>query len=185
MSWDQSGHTHFRPYPPKYFSMNFYFPWICINMQKNQTFSSICSRDIVDLKILQSDWPRAFWPISQEIYSQVWDLCNNTINNINFFCRPNSEKINAKFSNAIKKPYSWPIFCHFPHFGGKNFFFQKIRLFHAQYHMGLPLTPCWVSEKTNEPIPRKHLDGKTDGQTLIHRTLPSTAGGPKRNKGVK
>ena len=28
--------------------------------------SSICSGEIVDLKILQSDWLRAFWPISQE-----------------------------------------------------------------------------------------------------------------------
>ena len=33
---------------------------------KNQAFSSSCSRDVVDLKILQSDWPRAFWPIAQE-----------------------------------------------------------------------------------------------------------------------
>ena len=33
---------------------------------KNQTFSSFCSRDIVDLKILQSDWPKTFWHISQE-----------------------------------------------------------------------------------------------------------------------
>ena len=125
MSWDQSGHTHFRPYPPKYFSMNFYFPWICINIQKNQTFSSIFSRDIVDLKILQSDWPRAFWPISQEVYSQVWDLCNNTINNINFFCRPNSEKINAKFSNAIKKTLFLAHFLPFSPFWGQNFFFPK------------------------------------------------------------
>ena len=33
---------------------------------KNQAISSFGSRDMVDLKILQSDWPRAFWPISQE-----------------------------------------------------------------------------------------------------------------------
>ena len=39
-----------------------------------QAFSSLCSSDVVDLKILQSDWPRAFWYISQELdFSQIWD----------------------------------------------------------------------------------------------------------------
>ena len=33
---------------------------------KNEAISSICSAEIVDLKILQSDWLRAFWPVSQE-----------------------------------------------------------------------------------------------------------------------
>ena len=32
-------------------------------MEKNHHFFS---GDIVNLKILQSHWPRAFWPISQE-----------------------------------------------------------------------------------------------------------------------
>ena len=37
--------------------------------------------------MLQSDWLRAFWPMSQEPdFSQVWDLCKNT--------ERNSEKIN-------------------------------------------------------------------------------------------
>ena len=40
---------------------------------KNQFFSSFFSRDIVDLKILQSDWPRAFWLISQKPeFFQIW-----------------------------------------------------------------------------------------------------------------
>ena len=30
---------------------------------KNEALSSICSGEMVDLKILQSDWLRAFWPI--------------------------------------------------------------------------------------------------------------------------
>ena len=43
-------------------------------MQKNQAFPSFCSGDIVNLKILQSDWPRAFWPISQKPeFSKVLD----------------------------------------------------------------------------------------------------------------
>ena len=34
----------------------------------------MCSGDIVSLKILQSDWLRVLWPISQEAdFSQVWD----------------------------------------------------------------------------------------------------------------
>ena len=62
---------------------------------KNQAFSLFCSRDIVDLKIQQSDWSRAFWPISQELdFSQAWDLCKNTENIIKFLYRPNSENIN-------------------------------------------------------------------------------------------
>ena len=61
-------------------------------MHKKQAFSSFCSRDIVDLKILQSDWPRAFWSISQEIDFQVWDLRKYTVNNIKFRYRPNSGK---------------------------------------------------------------------------------------------
>ena len=41
---------------------------------KNQAFSPLCSGDEVNLKILQLDWPRAFWPISQEPdFSQVLD----------------------------------------------------------------------------------------------------------------
>ena len=60
---------------------------------KNRTFSSFCSRDTVNLKILQSDWLIAFWPISQEPnFSQVWDLCKNTAINISLLYKPNPEK---------------------------------------------------------------------------------------------
>ena len=64
-------------------------------MQKNRAFSSFCSRDIVNLRILQSDWSRAFWPISQKPrFSEVWDLCKNTADIIKSLYKPNSEKIN-------------------------------------------------------------------------------------------
>ena len=33
---------------------------------KNEAVSLICFGEIVDLKILQSGWQRAFWSISQE-----------------------------------------------------------------------------------------------------------------------
>ena len=54
---------------------------------KNQVFSHS--------KILQSDWLRTFWPISQEQkFSQIWDLYSNTANNINFHYITNLVKIN-------------------------------------------------------------------------------------------
>ena len=58
---------------------------------KNEAVSSIFSREILDLKILQSEWLRAFWAISQEQYfSQTEDLRSN----IDFHYRMNSGKIN-------------------------------------------------------------------------------------------
>ena len=38
---------------------------LCHNA-KNQAISSLYSRDIFQFKIQQSDWPRAFWDISEE-----------------------------------------------------------------------------------------------------------------------
>ena len=80
----KNGHTHFWPHPPQYFSINFEFPLISVNMQKIR-LSSFYSRDIIELKIQQSDWPRACWTISQESdFSQICNLCMNISNNINF-----------------------------------------------------------------------------------------------------
>ena len=47
-------------------------------MQKNEAVSSICSGEIVDLKILQSDWLRAFWPISQKQDFSQYRICAGT-----------------------------------------------------------------------------------------------------------
>ena len=61
---------------------------------KNEAVSSMCSGEIADLKILQSDMLREFWPISQEQhFSQIWDLSRNTAYHINFHYRTNSVKI--------------------------------------------------------------------------------------------
>ena len=65
-----------------------FFDQILISMNmyqhaKNKALSLF--RDIAYLIILQSDWPITFWSISQEPdFSQVWDLCKNTTNNIHF-----------------------------------------------------------------------------------------------------
>ena len=63
---------------------------------KKYAFSLFFSRDIVDLDIVDIvDWLRAFWPISEESdFSQIWDLCKKTENNINFCYRSDSKKIN-------------------------------------------------------------------------------------------
>ena len=61
--------------------------------------------------ILQSDWLKTFLPISKEqTFSQMWDLCRNTANNINFHYRTNTVKINDQFFTKSKKPYFWSIF---------------------------------------------------------------------------
>ena len=79
-SCNQSGRSNLWAYPPQYFSI--------ASFCKNQAFSSFCSRDIIDLKILRSNWPRAFWPISKERkFSQIWDLSKHTAININFHYR--------------------------------------------------------------------------------------------------
>ena len=48
---------------------------ICVNLYqhtKNEAVSWICSGEIVDLKILQSDWLKAFWPVShKQDFSQI------------------------------------------------------------------------------------------------------------------
>ena len=50
---------------------------------------------MLDLKILQLEWLKAFWPITQEQhFSQIEDLYRNTVNNIIFHYRTNSGEIN-------------------------------------------------------------------------------------------
>ena len=62
----------------------------------------------------------------------------------------------TKFSNKFKKAYFWFIFWD------KYFPQKNPALLHKTPH-GL-LAPCQGSEKTNEPFPRKRLDGKTEGR---------------------
>ena len=95
-SWDTANfrvlrHEWSHPFltTPQYFSINFWVPWICINMLKIKAFSSIGSRDIVDSKIL-IDWEH-FGPYVKNQIFPKYEICAN---NINFRYRPNSEKIN-------------------------------------------------------------------------------------------
>ena len=68
-------HPFFDHNQPKTFDqllvfVNFY------HHAKNVAVSSICSREIVHLKILLSDWLRAFWPISQKL--PKYGICGRT-----------------------------------------------------------------------------------------------------------
>ena len=58
-------------------------------------------------------------------FSQIWDLCGNTANNINFHNRTNAIKINDQSFQYIQKTL---FLAHFPKFAGKIFFLQKIQL---------------------------------------------------------
>ena len=82
---------------------------------KNEVVFSICFGEIVHSKIIQSDWLRGFWPISQkQRFSQILDLCRNTANNKHFHYWTNSMKINTKFFFKSKKL----IYGLFPRFLG-------------------------------------------------------------------
>ena len=86
-----------------------------------------------------------------------------------------------KFFNKFKKPYFWPILPTFE----AIFFPKNLTLSHTTSYRFLE--PCQNLEKTNDTIPKKHLDkqkgGRTEGwkegQTLFCRTLMATTGGPK------
>ena len=76
--------------------------------------------------IKKSYWLRTFWPVSQKPeFSQIWYLCSNTANNINFHYRTNPLKTNDKIFHYIQKTCFWPIF---PIFGAKNFFLENSAL---------------------------------------------------------
>ena len=75
---------------------------------------------------------------------------------------------NFHFTNISDKTHD-VIFLKSPknmflgHFYQTVIFSKKIRLCHTIIYG--PLTPCYVSGKTNEPIPRKLTDRRKDGRT--------------------
>ena len=103
--------------------LNFY------QLAKDEDVSSISSGEIIDLKILQSDWLRPFWSLSQkQDFLKIWDLCKNKPNNINFHYRTYySPKIKDQIVK-FKKPCFWPIS---PIFGPKKGFSKYSALSHT------------------------------------------------------
>ena len=74
-----------------------------------------------------------------------------------------------------------PFLVHFPNFWDKKIIQENPTVTHNS-------STIKNLEKTNDAIPRKRRDRKTDGrtdgwkdrQTLFHRTLLATARGPKK-----
>ena len=130
--WDTANLSVLRPEWPHPFltkPTTMFFVQLLISVTlhqnaKNQVFSSFYSTDIVDLKILQSDWQRRFWPISQVLdLSQVKDLCKNTANNMSFFIHQIQKKILNKFSNSHSKKIKIQKAIFLAHFWSKTFYF--------------------------------------------------------------
>ena len=62
--------------------------------------------------------------------SQIFNLCRNIANNINFHYRTNSVKINDNFSINSKNHVFGPFLVQFLYFGGKNFSGKSGSLMH-------------------------------------------------------
>ena len=69
----------------------------------------------------------------------------------------------TKFSNKLKKPCFWPILGPFSQFWGKKIFPENPALSRTTSYEFL--ATCQISEKTNDTIPRKRLDRRTEGRT--------------------
>ena len=164
---------HFSPMPtPTLFiqvliSMNLY------QHANNQVFSLFCSRDIFDLKMLWSDWSRAFWPISQEPEFTKYGICPSVQQLIYFHYRWNEKKIITRISYTFKRAKK-PRLGLFFSFCGQKCYFQKIQLSCATPNR--PLTPWWVPEKKLRSQFQDNflIEGRTD---LIHRILLGTIWG--------
>ena len=116
-----------------------------------------------DLKILQSNSPRAFIPIpqqSQESHFSIYGICSGIEQILqNFIKKQIQKKITTEFSINLKKK---PIFSPFWAISGAKEIFQKIQLLHTTSYGFLTQFP--KLEKTNDSISRKHLNRQTDGE---------------------
>ena len=137
---------------------------------KNEDISSICSGDIVDLKILQSDWLRAVWQISQEPdFSHIYEFCNNfaIFKHYKFLYRINSEKINHQILHYIKQKKT--LLAYLPHSWGKKTLYRFLK-------------PCQNIEKKLKTQFQKtrtagRMDRQKDGRKDRRTTLLSIARG--------
>ena len=133
---------------------------------KNKAASSISSGEILDLKVLQSEWLRAFWSICLEHFSQIEDLYKNTVNTINFNSEQVPGKLMTQFLFKFKRTYFRPIFCPFPLFLGQKMFAKK-----SCTHKGF-LVLCRNLEKPNDPIQRKQPNRQQFQNTVTRLVTP-------------
>ena len=101
--------------------------------------------------------------ISEPEFSQIWNSFKHTaITIIQTFI---IDQIEKKLKNWEKNSTFLYIqktlgLNYFPHFGGKTLFSKNLALWCTTPHG--PLKPCWVPEKTKEPIPRKLPNRRAD-----------------------
>ena len=129
-----------------------------VSTGKNMTFSFFCSRDIVALKILQFDWSRAIWFISQINITPKCGICVWT-HQMTLWTKFWKKKLWQIFQ-LIHKTLFLAHFWHFFLIFEAKILFSKIRPSHTTPHG--PLTPYWVQEKSRELIARKLPDERTD-----------------------
>ena len=128
---------------------------------KNQAITSFCYKDPIDLKILKSDWLRAFLPISQKPdFSRIYHSNKNTVNNTKLHYRANAEKTGNKFFENLKNPSVGPFWVIF----GARIFFQKNLALPRTTSYGF-LTPFQYLEEANDLTPRKCLDRRMECRT--------------------
>ena len=88
----------------------------------------------------------------------------------------------AKFFNKLKKALFLANFGPFSNFWGKTFSPENLALSHTTTYSFL--APCqnliqfqentWTGRRMD-----RRMEGLKDGQSLFHRTLPTTAQGPE------
>ena len=82
----------------------------------------------------------------------------------------------TNYSINPENPIFGPFFANFPHVWWNVFSNNLILSPTNSYGF---LTPCQNSEKTNHPIPQRHLERQRGGQTLFQSAALATAEGPK------
>ena len=110
-------------------------------------------------------------------FSQACIFHGMLMHHKNFCFTPTPDKTNDVIFLKGPKTLFWGHFWPFLVIFAKWVIFQKKSGCHTQY-IWAPNT-CWVSEKTEEPIPWKLTnrwkDGWKDRHTLFHGTLPAEA----------
>ena len=106
-------------------------------------------------------------------FSQACSFRRMLMNLKNFHLTQIPDKTNEMIFLKSQKTLFWVIFDHSWSFLPNRDVFRKVQLTHITTDG--PLTACWVSEKNDEPIPKKRTyrwkDERKDRDTLFFRTI--------------
>ena len=109
-SCNQTSHTHIWTCPPQNLFIKFQFMWIFTNMQKIRLFHYF----VLEIWLIKKSCNLIGWEhFSQYLRNKnfpKYGMFLETANNINFYYRKNSVKINDKIFNKFKKPCFLSIF---------------------------------------------------------------------------